>query len=66
MTSIVITLGSRVWEGGGGAEKSEVSTYSYCDVPKKSGGENSGKSEDKIDFEKRINPVLNIHMDLWV
>ena len=66
MTSIVIKLGSRAWEGGGVAEKSEVSTYSYCDVPKKSGGEKSGKSEDKIDFEKRINPVLNIHMDLWV
>lgn len=43
LTWIVIKLGSRVWEGGGVIEKSEASTYSYCDAPKKSGVEKLGK-----------------------
>lgn len=47
------------------AERSEVFIHSYCDTPKKSGGEKSGTSGEKIHFEMKINPVLDIHMELW-
>lgn len=57
-------LGSSL--GRGFEAEGSVSIHSYFNAPQKSRGEKSGTSGEKIDFEKRINPVSDSHMELWV